>query len=183
MLNQAPYMPPDSSTPQTGWYCVRSQPKREHIAAGQLERIEGVEVFSPRIRFRRNTKRGKVWFEESLFPGYLFARFDFFSLVRMVSSAVGVQGMVRFAGECAIVPDILIETLRKKQFDAETVVIMDEPAVRVGDEAVVTEGALLGLQAVITQVMPGGERVKILMDMMGTAIEAEMPVSTIEKVS
>ncbi len=182
-MNQAPYMPPICPETQTGWYCVRTQPKREHIATGQLELIDEVEVFAPRIRFRRKTKRGKVWFEESLFPGYIFARFDFQSLFRAVSSAVGVRGLVRFAGECAIVPDFLIETLQKERFDAEPVVIIEEPAVNVGDEAVVTEGALMGLQAVITQVMPGGDRVKILMDMMGTAIEAEMPVGTLEKVA
>ena len=166
-----------------GWYCVRTQPKREHIAAGQLELLDGVEVFAPRIRFKRRTPRGKVWFEESLFPGYIFARFDFFEMLRAVSSAVGVRGLVRFAGECAVVSESIIEMLREEMASAKTIVIPDEPRVSVGDEAVVAEGALMGLQAVITQVMPGGDRVKILLDMMGTAIEAEMPVSTLEKVA
>jgi transcriptional antiterminator RfaH len=85
-----------SSSPR--WLCVRTQPKREHIAAGQLDLLEGVDVFSPRIRFKRRTPRGKVWFEESLFPGYIFARFDL-PMLRAVSSAVGVRGLVRFAGE------------------------------------------------------------------------------------
>jgi transcription antitermination factor NusG len=77
----------------------------------------------------------------------------------------------------------MVEMLRAEQADASPIVIPDEPLVKVGDEAVVAEGALMGLQAVITQVMPGGERVKILLDMMGTAIEAEMPVDTLEKVA
>ncbi len=165
-----------------GWCCVRTQPKREHIAAGQLERLEGVEVFAPRIRFKRRTPRGKVWFEESLFPGYIFARFDLVML-RAVSSAVGVRGLVRFAGECASVPESMIEMLREEQTEASPIVIPDEPCVKAGDEAVVAEGALMGLQAVITRVMPGGERVKILLDMMGTAVEAEVPVDALEKVA
>ncbi len=181
-MNQAPYMPPICPETQTGWLCVRTQPKREHIAAGQLELLDGVEVFAPRIRFKRRTPRGKVWFEESLFPGYIFARFDL-EMLRAVSSAVGVRGLVRFAGECATVPDAMIEMLRAEQTDASPIVIPDEPLVKEGDEAVVAEGALMGLQAVITQVMPGGERVKILLDMMGTAIEAEVPVDTLEKVA
>ena len=166
----------------SSWLCVRTQPKREHIAAGQLDLLEGVEVFAPRIRFKRRTPRGKVWFEESLFPGYIFARFDL-PMLRAVSSAVGVRGLVRFAGECAVVPDVMIELLRQEMAAEKIIVIPDEPAVKAGDEAVVAEGALMGLNAVVTQVMPGGERVKVLLDMMGTAITAEVPLDTLEKIA
>jgi transcriptional antiterminator RfaH len=160
--------------------CVRTQPKREHIAAGQLGQLAGVEVFAPRIRFRRRTPRGRVWFEESLFPGYIFARFDW-TMLRAVSSAVGVRGLVRFAGQCAAVPDAMIEMLRT---DAqEPIVIPDESHLKEGDEAVVAEGSLMGLRAVITRVMPGGERVKVLLDMMGTAVQAEVPLDALEKVA
>ncbi len=160
--------------------CIRTQPKREHIAAGQLELLADVEVFAPRIRFKRRTPRGKVWFEESLFPGYIFARFDV-PMLRAVSSAVGVRGLVRFAGECAAVPDAMIEMLRSDS--PEPIVILDEPSVREGDEAVVVEGSLMGLQAVITRVMPGGERVKVLLNMMGTAVEAEVSLDALERVA
>jgi len=166
---------------RAAWYCVRTQPKREAVAASQIA-ARGVEVFAPRIRFRRRTPRGRVWFEESLFPGYIFARFDF-EMFRAVSSAVGVRGLVRFAGECAVVPEAMIELLREEMASAKTIVIQDEPSVKVGDEAVVAEGSLMGLRAVITKVMPGGERVKILLDMMGTAIEAEVSLNTLEKVA
>lgn len=162
---------------QTVWLCVRTQPKREHIAASQLERLEGVDVFAPRIRFKRRTPRGKVWFEESLFPGYIFARFDA-PMQRAVSGAVGVRGLVKFAGECATVPDSMIEMLRTDS--QEPIVIPDEPLVKEGDETVVAEGSLMGLKAVITKVMPGGERVKVLLDMMGTAVVAEVPIDTLE---
>ena len=38
----------DPDVPQ--WYCLRSQPKHEHIAAAQLRRSMGIEVFCPRVR-------------------------------------------------------------------------------------------------------------------------------------
>ena len=165
------------STLSAVWYCVRTQTKREHIAVGQLERLAGIEVFCPRIRFQRNTKRGKVWFEEALFPGYLFARFDMATMLRAVSSAHGVRGLVRFAGECAQVPDFVVSTLRSA---ADGVVVIKEPALKTGDKAVISEGAMRGLRAVVTQILPGGERVKILMDLMGTAVEAEVPMEALE---
>ncbi len=166
-----------SSLSRSAWRCVRTQPKREHIAAGQLERLEGVEVFCPRIRFRRNTKRGKVWFEEALFPGYLFVRFDMLTMFRAVSSATGVRGLVRFAGVCAQVPDFVVDALRR---EADSVIVIKDPVLKAGDQAVMTEGAMQGLRAVVTQVLPGGERVKILMELMGTAVEAEVPIKTLE---
>lgn len=162
------------------WLCVRTQTKREHIAAGQLERLDGVEVFAPRIRFKRRTPRGKVWFEESLFPGYIFARFEL-TMLRAVSGAVGVRGLVRFNGQCAVVPDVMIEMLRTDS--TEPIVIPDESHLKKGDETVVAEGALMGLRAVITQVMPSGDRVKVLLDMMGTAVEAEVSADVLEKVA
>ena len=164
-------------TLSAAWYCIRTQTKREHIAAGQLERLAGIEVFCPRIRFQRNTKRGKVWFEEALFPGYLFVRFDMATMLRAVSSAYGVRGLVRFAGECAKVPDFVMSTLRSA---ADGVVVIKETALKTGDQAVISEGAMRGLSAVVTQVLPGGERVKILMELMGTAVEAEVPMDALE---
>jgi transcriptional antiterminator RfaH len=164
-------------TLSAAWYCIRTQTKREHIAAGQLERLAGIEVFCPRIRFQRNTKRGKVWFEEALFPGYLFVRFDMATMLRAVSSAYGVRGLVRFAGECAKVPDFVMSTLRSA---ADGVVVIKEPVLKSGDQAVISEGAMRGLRAVVTQVLPGGERVKILMELMGTAVEAEVPMEALE---
>ncbi|MDH3345987.1 MAG: hypothetical protein OEL75_02265 [Kiritimatiellaceae bacterium] len=161
---------------------MRTQPKREHIAASQLERLEGVEVFAPRIRFKRRTPRGKVWFEESLFPGYIFARFDR-QMQRTVCGAVGVRGLVKFAGNCATVPESMIEMLREEMADSAVVEISNEPLVKEGDEAMVVEGALMGVRAVVTTVMSGGERVKILLDMMGTAVVAEVPVETLEKLA
>jgi hypothetical protein len=63
--------------PVGSWFCLRSQPKREHIAAACLRQMSDVEVFCPRVRLRKRTNRGLVWFVESMFPGYLFSRFNY----------------------------------------------------------------------------------------------------------
>src|SRR5262249_43854978 len=81
---------------RVAWYCLRSQPKHEHIAAAHL-RILGVNVFCPRIRFKRKTRLGIVWVTEAMFPGYLFARFELAEMHRKVTYAHGVSGIVRFA--------------------------------------------------------------------------------------
>src|SRR5258705_250702 len=61
---------------QRAWFCLRARSKHEHIAARHLQQMTDVEVFLPRIRFRRKTRQGPAWVTEALFPNYLFARFD-----------------------------------------------------------------------------------------------------------
>ena len=61
-------------TRQPGWYCARTKPKHEHIAAaGVVSRLD-LEVVCPRLRVERPTRRGVVRLLEPLFPGYLFVR-------------------------------------------------------------------------------------------------------------
>ncbi|MDK2858664.1 MAG: transcriptional antiterminator RfaH [Verrucomicrobiota bacterium] len=165
---------------QIPWRCIRTQAKREHIAAGQLRRLAGVEVFAPRIRFQRRMPRGRVWFEESLFPGYIFARFDAVELLRAVSAAIGVRGLVRFGGEYAAVPVSAIDFLRS---EVDGTLVIPGPELKAGDETIVATGALRGLHAVVSQVLPGGERVKILMELMGTMVKIEVPAESLEPIT
>src|SRR5712671_2857742 len=83
----------------TKWYCLRSQPKHEHIAAAHLRQFEGIEVFCPRVRIQRSTRRGLVWFTEALFPNYLFARFEMPAWCARVRSCPGVSGLVHFGND------------------------------------------------------------------------------------
>ena len=66
------------------WFCVRTQPKHEHIAAAGLQRRLNVNCFAPRLRYRKMTRRGAVWFVEAMFPGYLFAEFVYLEQRRRV---------------------------------------------------------------------------------------------------
>src|SRR5215210_6897967 len=78
------------------WLCLKTQPKQEYIAATGLRREMQVECFSPRLRFRKNTRRGAVWFVEAMFPGYVFAHFVYLEQHRRIQHANGIRGIVRF---------------------------------------------------------------------------------------
>src|SRR5437763_685002 len=78
------------------WFCLRTQPKHEHLAAVALRRQMDVPCCSPRIRYRKMTRRGAVWFVEAMFPGYLFAEFVYSKQHRRVEHLPGVQGVVQF---------------------------------------------------------------------------------------
>lgn len=154
------------------WFCLKAQPKHEHVAAASLRRNMGLECLSPRIRFRKNTRRGPVWFVEAMFPGYLFARFVFSEMHRQVQAAHGVSTIVRFGSRVASIPEATIASLREASGAEEMIVFNPEP--RVGDTVQISEGAFLGLEAVVTQVLPARERVKVLLDFLGRTVEAEI---------
>ncbi len=163
---------------KTGWYCVRSQPKHEHIAAAHLRRIEGVrEVFSPQLRVRRGTKRGAVWFVEALFPGYLFCRFAPDYSLQGISTVPGVKGLVTFGDNVPTVAGQVIEELRR-DFDAEEIFEVGDE-LQPGTGVSVTAGPLMGFEAKVIAVMPAAQRVKVLLDFLGREMQAELPYDAV----
>src|SRR5687767_8656942 len=78
------------------WHGIRTHVKHEHIAEAHLRQIPGVEVFNPRLRLLRSTRRGRRWFTESLFPNYLFARFVQEAVLEKVNYTPAVKVVLRF---------------------------------------------------------------------------------------
>ena len=81
------------------WICARTKPKHEHIAAANLRSRLGVEVFLPRLRMERMTRRGLVRGNEPLFPCYLFVRCVVGETLNDIKRTNGVNTVVHFAGQ------------------------------------------------------------------------------------
>jgi transcriptional antiterminator RfaH len=159
------------------WFCLRAQPKREHIAAACLRQISDVEAFCPRLRFRKVTNRGPVWFIEAMFPGYLFARFDYANRNRLIRQGPGVSGFVQFGERLAMLPEPLINEIKRQTSSDEVVEI--NPELEPGRTVQLARGPFLGLEAVVTRLIPAKERVEILIEWMGRALHAEASVNDV----
>jgi transcriptional antiterminator RfaH len=162
-MNSAPRQKPE-------WYCVRTQTKREHIAAGHLRELEGIEVFCPRLRYRKATRRGKIWWVEPLFPGYLLARFNLAENERAVTFCQGVRGLVRFGSEIPAISTAFVQSLRdevRTRADEDEELFSVTPAIEAGDEVEIAHGPLQGMRGTILTVAPAAERVKILLEFLG----------------
>lgn len=172
----------DSQSSEKGaklaWFCVRSQPKHEHIAAARL-REAGLEVFLPRVRFKKQSVRGPVWVTEALFPNYFFARFDPRDSVRLVRHAAGVSTVVHFGAHVPAVPEEVLDELRARISGDEPHILPDAFAPK--DQVQISGGPLHGLMAVVTQVMPAKERVKVLLSFLGRQTSAEVPFEKLVK--
>jgi transcriptional antiterminator RfaH len=153
------------------WFCLRSHPKHEHIAAAHLG-AAGLEVYLPRIRFQRATRRGIIWFTEALFPTYFFARFELAAWLRKLTHVCGVQDVVHFGSYWPAMSEAAIQELR-------ALVGADEPRLvskdlRVGDRVRIAAGSFCGWDAVVTCVMSASQRVALLLDFLGTQTRLEL---------
>lgn len=163
------------------WYCLRTQVKREHIAVAGLEMEERVEVFCPRVRYQKMTKRGKVWFVEAMFPNYVFARFDWDRDFRLVQSSMGVAGLVHFGQEYPALDDQIVADLRAQLTESDLKVFND--ALIPGDKVTIADGPFMGIQAVVKQLLPARMRVKLLLDFLGQPTETEIEAEKLYKES
>jgi transcriptional antiterminator RfaH len=147
------------------WFCIKTKPRQESAAKRSLIRDVGLEVFCPMLRFERARRSGKVKVTEAMFPGYIFAHFGYREKYRHVAASIGVSHIVKFGGVASIVSDSIIHELRAAVVDEETVEI--KSSIEPGQEVKLLQGPFAGIRAVVTQVMPAQQRVKVLLELLG----------------
>ena len=159
------------------WYCVRARPKQEGVATRLLRSELGLEVFCPKIRFKRARSTGVAWVNEAMFPGYLFVRFVYPDLYRRSAATSGVAKTLAFGGRPCVLDDSIIADLRRHVADGETIEIASD--IKEGEEIKVIEGPLQGVRALVTRVLPSRERVAILLNMLGQEREIEVATTAV----
>lgn len=162
---------------EPAWFCIRTHLKHEHIAAAHLRQIAGVEVFNPRVRLLRSTRRGRVWFTESLFPNYVFARLVLESHLDKVIYTPSVTSVLRFGNTVATIPEAVIRELQQDLEETKSKVLTDAP--EEGEEIEIAAGAFKGLNGTVTRVLPAKQRVEVLLDLMGRSIAAELSLEMV----
>jgi len=157
----------NASADQRDWFCLRTQTKREHIAAAILRQVEGVDVFCPRISQVKKTRTGKKRFVEAMFPGYIFARFSFWRHYRQVIHSQGVSRLVE-NGDRRAVPDAIIEDLMASVPDG--LVEAPDPSIEPGAEVEFVSGSLQGLNGKVLARLPAADRIQVLLEFLGREI-------------
>jgi transcriptional antiterminator RfaH len=107
-----------------------------------------------------------------MFPGYVFAQFVYAERHRAVEYSAGVHYIVHFGQQVATLPPEAIAALSEKAGEDEIVTIDSE--IEVGQAVQIVEGPLHGFDALVTQVLPAKERVRVLLDFLGRSVETEL---------
>src|SRR5207247_10770359 len=132
----------------------------------------GVEVFNPQLRLLRSTRRGRRWSTESLFPNYLFARCVLESTLEKVTYTPAVKVVLRFGDRVPVIPDAVIEDLRQGVAELSSNVLTDVPVE--GEEVEIAIGSVVGMKGMVTCVLRGKQRVRILLDVLECTVPADL---------
>jgi transcriptional antiterminator RfaH len=153
------------------WFCLRTQTKREHIAAAILDRLDEVEVFCPRISQVKKTRAGKKRFVEAMFPGYIFAKFQFQAYSRQVVYSQGITQMVEL-GDRRVIPERIVQDLKESL--PEGIIEAPDLSIEPGAEIQLITGSLKGLNGKVLAQLPAKNRVQILLDFLGREITVDV---------
>ncbi|HXX33548.1 MAG TPA: transcription termination/antitermination NusG family protein [Thermodesulfobacteriota bacterium] len=162
------------------WYVIQTKPRKEEEAETYLS-TKGVEIFNPLIE-AFTLRNGRMNEEQKpLFPGYLFAKFDFEQNYPLVRWARGVKKVLGFGETPTSVSEEAVEMI-KARTDAQGVVRVKhhlEP----NDVVRIKTGPLKDLLGIFERWLSDRERVRILLNLIGYQPAVEIHYSMVEKVA
>jgi transcriptional antiterminator RfaH len=155
------------------WYLIRTKPAREALAQANLAR-QGYRVYFPQIA-------GAIpGCGSPLFPRYLFINLDVRSqALGPVRSTVGVANVVRFSDEYAVVPDSVIDELRRRA-DPKTGEhhLSVTAEIAPGSPVRIVRGVFARLEGVF-QRKSGDARVIVLLSVLGRRTPVKVPAESV----
>jgi transcriptional antiterminator RfaH len=151
------------------WYALYTHPRKErHVDA--LLQEKGLETFLPTVR--RKVRRRDRPDEMVYFPCYLFVRLDFETTPRSsLAWMPGVRRIVTFGDQPAVVADELVDLIRER---LDNIKKIGYARLKPGDRVRIRTGPLRDMEAIFERPLSAGERVRVLLDVMGRMTPVEI---------
>jgi transcriptional antiterminator RfaH len=162
------------------WYVIQTKPKKEGEATSYLS-TKGVEIFSPLMEafVTRNARTVKEL--KSLFPGYIFGKFDLGQDYPLVRWARGVKCVLSFGGYPVPISEEVVEIIQERT-DTQGVVRVRQNY-KPNDLIRIKTGPLKDLLGIFERWVSDSERVRILLNLIEYQPSIELHHSMIEKVA
>lgn len=145
------------------WYAIQTKPRREPTVSAALDQAD-LEVYCPRIRKPLGRANRTSWKEAPLFPGYLFARFEFGRDYPRVRWTPGLVRVVMSGGTPLPVTEAMLSSVRRMEKEGARLLLRPvrwKPGVRVR----VVQGPFTGFEGRVAATLRGGDRVRILLEL------------------
>jgi transcription antitermination factor NusG len=161
------------------WTCAQLVPGREKLALHCLSRVNGFEIYSPRIpapQPKHRRKRDDDARTLPLFPGYVFVL-----VIEQWWAARWSPGVVRIILDGIVparVPDNIIAGLRQREHRG-VVQLPEPPKLRRGAPLRVINGPLVGFVG-LYQGMTSHERIAILLGILGGAVRVTLSEADVQ---
>lgn len=144
-----------------GWYVLQSKPQKEQWLYQQLNALD-INVYYPRLNSKNEKLRScRV---KPYFPRYLFVNVDLnLTGISMLQWIPGSLGLVSFGGEPACVPDGLLQRIRHRVDEINSVGNKMLESLKPGDGVVIHSGPFAGYDAIFCSRLRDSERVQVLL--------------------
>ena len=147
------------------WFLAYTKPRFESVAQVNLQQ-QGFEVYLPLYKKFKKTETGSVSVFEPMFPRYIFFRPSRPSQsITTVRSTKGVNNLVRFGFEPAVMPDNVLQLIRELEQSRNQVSVQEASPFKTGQRVRLKHNALNNMQGLIQSV--GAKRVAVLLEIMG----------------
>lgn len=175
-FSEVPLLSTGVGKPQ--WFALYTCANHEKRVAAQLE-VRRVEHFLPLYRSRRNWKDRRVFLDLPLFPGYVFAHFEWPERVRVLP----VRGAVRLVGSNGRPSPLAeneIEALRAGITGALR--FEPHPYLTVGKGVRILHGPLAGMTGILVR-KKNSCRVVLSVDLIARSVAVEVDAADLERIA
>lgn len=162
-----------STAPVSPWFLAYTKPRAEHQAQVNLQQ-QGFEVYLPLYKKFKKTENGSVSVFEPMFPRYIFFRPARPSQsIATVRSTKGVNNLVRFGFEPAVLQDSMLTLIREVEVSRNKVSVQKASPFKAGQSVRLKHTALNNMPGLVHSV--GSKRIAVLLEIMGrpTVVEVE----------
>ena len=145
------------------WYAIQTKPNKERSVQAALDQL-GFEVYCPRMGKPLRGVKGLRWKEAALFPGYLFARFDFARDYPRLRWKPGLVRVVVSGATPLAVTEATLASVRQIEKEGTRRLLRPvrwKPGARVR----VVQGPFTGFEGSVSMTLGGGDRVRILLEL------------------
>ncbi len=157
----------------TRWFLAYTKPRFESVAQINLQQ-QGFDVYLPLYKKFKKTEVGSISVFEPMFPRYIFFRPSRpTQSIAAVRSTKGVNNLVRFGYEPALLQDNMVQVIRQLELSRNEVSVQDASPFKAGQAVRLKHNALNNIQGLVHSV--GSKRIAVLLEIMGrpTVVQVE----------
>ena len=163
------------------WYAVHTKPHREQTVT-QFFSSRGIETYLPTLTesSKASPRQGQ---DRPFFSCYLFAHLDLSTVaLSSVNWSPGVNRVVSFGGQPAIVPDGVLDWLQQRLARIDSRDYHRGLPLHPGDRLRVTKGPLKGMEAIFDQRLSSADRARVFVEILGRLTACQMDLQDLERV-
>ncbi len=162
----------------SSWFVIKTKPRAEPFVLTHLAR-DPIIPYAPKVLVPRRHGSRRWQALESLFPGYLFARFTPQpSLLHRIRRTPGVMRLLWDNESLVPVDDHVVQFIRQREEGRGF--IEPPPVIQAGARVRFESGPFAMLEGIVARSAPRRDRVRVLLILMGAPVSVEVDADSIE---